>query len=73
MRGAGFTSAGKMSDRTDGWRRKQVISNEGLSKVVSTGMNFSAVILGLKVGHYAHVEIYAVFTCHVEKLLICQM
>lgn len=32
---------------------KQVINNEGLSKVVS------AVILGLKVGHHAHVEIYA--------------
>lgn len=42
-----------MSDGTDGWRGKQVINNEGLSKVVS------AVILGLKVGHYAHVEIYA--------------
>lgn len=53
MRGAGFTSAGEMSDGTDGWRGKQVINNEGLSKVVS------AVILGLKVGHYAHVEIYA--------------
>lgn len=66
MRGAGFTSAGEMSDGTDGWRGKQVINNEGLSKVDSAGMNFSAEILGLKVGHYAHVEIYAL--TYVEKL-----
>lgn len=55
-----------MSDGTDGWRGKQVINNEGLSKVDSAGMNFSAEILGLKVGHYAHVEIYAL--TYVEKL-----
>lgn len=68
MRGAGFTSAGEMSDGTDRWRGKQVINNEGLSKVAS------AVILGLKVGHCTRRDLctYCV-TCHVEKLLICQM
>lgn len=57
-----------MSDGTDGWRGKQVINNEGLSKVAS------AVILGLKVGHCTRRDLctYCV-TCHVEKLLICQM